>query len=158
MSDLIAWAAGVFEGESCVYVTQHHGSERWYPNATIGMTDRDILVRLQSILGGTLGDERAPHGTAKKLTSRWGVYGWDAVAELHAQIGPWLGERRSARFAEILALRPAPYSPGGSGVRRRTVPRDTPIPLTTLTSPKRAHEYVGHARLGPAPNAGQPEN
>lgn len=73
--------------------------------AAISMTDEDVVRRFAEIVGfGNVQYQprkQRPHHTP---TWRWAVNG-EAVERLYALLEPWLGERRKARYAELLRER-----------------------------------------------------
>lgn len=95
-----AWAAGLFEGEGCF--TQK--SNRYAtPSMSMSMTDRDVVERFHRVVG--VGSVSGPHTESKphyKPYWLWRLYGRDAVEALGNRFLPWLGDRRSMRFMEVL--------------------------------------------------------
>jgi hypothetical protein len=95
----VAWAAGLFEGEGCIY-------ER--PGGGIGTrltsTDEDIPLRFCEIVRG--GKVYGPYrNTERDGYSRKPFWVWvgesvDALETLRL-IFPWLGKRRRARAREL---------------------------------------------------------
>jgi hypothetical protein len=112
----VIWAAGLFEGEGWFSV-QGKG-------VSLGMqlSDKDLLIRLQHILGCGNIYYRPPriysYETIKTRKSQWAwrVTSFEYVQAVIAYMWPWLSHRRQERAKEILAL-------GRSGVKRR--PRNT---------------------------------
>ena len=96
----IAWAAGLFEGEGC---WRAKGS---YPCAQLKTADLDVLQRFVRIVGvGRIRDDRwhlKPGHEHFKPLYRWEVGGTARVRYLAEILGPYLGERRRRRIAEIL--------------------------------------------------------
>lgn len=77
------------------------------------MTDHDVLLRLQSVLGGGINGPYTPVVGGKPFWT-WVTYGWDGVEALEAVLFDWLGVRRRQQFADALADRPPPYDAGAS--------------------------------------------
>lgn len=103
----LAWAAGLFEGEGCFYL-RRPGKRSVHLGATLVMIDEDIVRRFGEIVGvGHFSSEKRklqrPHHTP---TWRWQANG-EAVEHVFALIGDYLGERRRAKYAEIVAARRA---------------------------------------------------
>lgn len=97
----IAWCAGLFEGEgTIIYGSTHLGPLR----IKISSTDCDVLtlMRERSGVGGVSGPYD-PNGFGKKPFWLWAANGHQAVALLGEML-PWLGDRRSARILEKIAL------------------------------------------------------
>jgi hypothetical protein len=99
----VAWAAGLFEGEGTVFYSLKSGY-----SVSLASTDLDVVERFAAVVGfGRVSDARRPSGATSK--SHWrDVYEWRAtrrahVEQLHALIGDYLGNRRTAKFEEVLA-------------------------------------------------------
>jgi hypothetical protein len=99
----IAWFAGIFEGEGTFET-----SKRSTVRMTVGMTDRDVIERMQSIFPGRPIVTRDDDLTRAKFPTAKPIYVWrsgnhDSVALVVTAILPWLGARRSTRALEVLA-------------------------------------------------------
>ena len=99
----IAWAAGLFEGEGCIGLNRTNG--RSYPQLQINLTDADVIRRFQRIVGGTLNGPYSTQGHKDRWV--WAANGLHARRVL-ATLAPFLGERRTARMAEVLAQASTP--------------------------------------------------
>lgn len=120
MSELLAWAAGLFEGEGCV--TANGGGHKL--TLSLVNTDLEILERYAQVVGaGTITTGRA-QSENRKPQFAWQVYGDNAVTVFEA-LEPWLGTRRRARYAELAAVREA-Y------IAAVTAPRTCPTCDTTF--------------------------
>jgi hypothetical protein len=103
----IAWAAGVFEGEGCVTLALRP-SGRPRVQMYVVSTDRDVLDRFAAVVGA--GKVYGPYErAARKPISRWAGGSWALLERLSSEWSPYLSQRRSARFREVLGQRPAPY-------------------------------------------------
>jgi len=109
MSEDLAWAAGLFEGEGC-FTASHKPpkgpNKRIYvqTSASLTMTDRDVVERFQKIIGfGSFYDLGAPRPGAQRVF-RWSVQDRSGVKRFYDLIEPWLGQRRKARGLEILSI------------------------------------------------------
>jgi len=69
-------------------------------------TDEDVVSRFAAIVGVGFVSEVRPRRSHHKHAWRWGANGED-VERVYALLAPWLGERRQARFHELLAERRA---------------------------------------------------
>lgn len=99
--EMLAWAAGFFEGEGCV--TANRNGHKL--TLSLVNTDLEMLERFRDVVG--IGAIRAARkGVVGKEQYVWQVYGDKAVLAFNA-LSPWLGSRRRARFAELLAIREA---------------------------------------------------
>jgi hypothetical protein len=104
-----AWAAGLFEGEGSIEINR--GEERRANNVRLRLntTDRDVLERFSAVAGvGSIRECRAPSLTT--ANPHWKtIWGWsmgqaDECRRLLNEWLPHLGERRSMRALEALAL------------------------------------------------------
>lgn len=68
-------------------------------------TDKDVLVRLQTILGGRVYGPYAPKGLGKKPIWTWLLQSVEEIKAVCAQLLPWLGERRSQDMRHALEER-----------------------------------------------------
>ncbi len=102
---LKAWAAGLFEGEGCVSIYQRKsGSFRLQPKITLGMTDFSAVKQFADIIGvGNISSAILPSG---KTIYRWQCASWELVEYVFSLLGPWLHERRTSRFREVMAQKP----------------------------------------------------
>ena len=100
----IAWAAGLFEGEGCIYLSppSKRGQAK---RLTVAMTDRDVLDRFAAIVG--VGGIR-PHPVRgnRKPCWAWNANRWEDVVYVLDLLMPHFGERRTAKALEILAHPP----------------------------------------------------
>lgn len=109
----LAYAAGLFEGEGCVTLTQKR-----QPCLMVAMTDREPIEQIAAILGGRVYGpyHRAAH-ESRKPTYEWRLFGWTALEMTYPKLRKWLSPRRRGRFEEILAQAPTVR---GSGSHQRT--------------------------------------
>ena len=104
---LVAWAAGLFEGEGCFSITR----DRNQLTAVITMTDLDVLRTFHEVVGigyiysiTSPSARLTPNGNLRKPMWRWGVGGNEGVQAVLAMFWPWLHQRRRERGVEILRL------------------------------------------------------
>lgn len=91
------WIAGLLEGEGCFHAKKKYS----YPLVTCAMTDEDVILRLQNLLGGTVYIKTPdPHGTYKTVY-RWEMQGGKAAGVMMT-LYPFLFFRRQAKIREIL--------------------------------------------------------
>jgi hypothetical protein len=99
----LAWAAGLFEGEGCF--NAHRRSDGQYSvQARLAMTDEDVVRRFAAIVG--LG---RVYGPISRQSGRKPTYDWasgDArdVCAVIKLLLPWLGNRRTAKAAEVAEI------------------------------------------------------
>lgn len=94
--DDVLWLAGLLEGEGTF--DAHRGR---YPRIRLAMTDRDVVGRAASLMGCRirLSLKRAPAAP----TFHAELSGPRAAA-IMGELLPYMGTRRSARIAEVLAV------------------------------------------------------
>jgi hypothetical protein len=90
----IAWAAGVFEGEGCMTVSNGR------PTMRLNSTDEDTPRRFFEIVGA--GKVYGPYARAwpRKAVWIWVAYGIDAMLTVQL-LSPWFGRRRRARARDL---------------------------------------------------------
>lgn len=91
----IAWCAGLFEGEGCIY-----RCNKTDIRLQIYLTDHDVLARHASIAGGKVtGPYDKP--TGRKPQWSWTEARQSQVRDLLSAWWPYLGSRRRARAIEL---------------------------------------------------------
>jgi len=106
--ELLAWAAGLFEGEGHIKHRRYNRSSRPGETAmqrglTLTMADEDVVRRFHEIVGvGSVNfSKRArPHWSDQW---RWDCTSWPDVRTLLHQFLPYLGKRRTLKAQELLA-------------------------------------------------------
>ena len=93
---LLAWAAGLFDGEGTIYASK--GRIR----ASVHMTDLDILETFQSNFGGFIHPQKKQKEHHKK-SWRWSLQSADQAISFLTDILPFLHARRSKRVAEAIS-------------------------------------------------------
>lgn len=103
----IHWLAGLLEGEGCF---RFHGSS---PQISCLMTDRDVIERAQTMLGGSiLTRTRPPNKTSHTVC----IHGRQAAGWMMT-LYSMLGQRRQAKIRETLRLwKAGPRRPNGPEV------------------------------------------
>jgi hypothetical protein len=94
--DDLIWLAGLLEGEGTF--DAHRGK---YPRIRLAMTDRDIVGRAASLMDTKI--RLSLHTAPAKPTWHAEISG-DRAAGIMAEILPFMGARRSAKIAEVLAI------------------------------------------------------
>lgn len=97
----VAWAAGLFEGEGCIYIGKPYArkSNRKI-TASLSMSDEDVVNRFCSIVGkGSV--IRVPKGQYKPAFC-WVAGKRRDVESILNKFLPYLGERRKAKAREAL--------------------------------------------------------
>lgn len=93
--DDLLWLSGLLEGEGSFDL--HRGK---YPRIRLGMTDRDVVGRAASLMDAKI--RLSLHPAPAKPTWHTEVSG-DRAAAIMRAILPFMGARRSAKIATILA-------------------------------------------------------
>ena len=117
----IAWAAGLFEGEGCFYVTKPKRRNGYgfyeYPSASLKMTDEDVVRRFHKIVGfGSVSFVSRKNKNKKwKDAWNWYCYGFEYTGKLFKMFAPFLGIRRLATGKKILSITKTPRILRGHG-------------------------------------------
>ena len=105
MNTDIAWAAGLFEGEGCIYIIKHRKK-----SATLRLTstDKDVVERFAQIVGvGNVLLETASRKSHWKPLYLWNISKREEVRRILVSFMPYLGERRKEKAIEALnVMRP----------------------------------------------------
>lgn len=111
MSDplLVAWAAGVLEGEGCFSIFHRKTATQDHKSVAIHceMTDEDTILKLQSVFDvGTINVRENNKGRVdkrpRKKTWIWSVQNKAGVSLVCKAILPLMSERRTLKIKEIL--------------------------------------------------------
>jgi hypothetical protein len=94
--DDLIWLAGLLEGEGTF--DSHRGK---YPRIRLAMTDRDVVGRAASLMDAKI--RLSLHAAPAKPTWHAEISG-EKAAEVMRLILPFMGTRRSAKIAEVLAV------------------------------------------------------
>ena len=103
----IAWAAGLFEGEGCIYSTTQKPPQ---PRLQIRMCDRGPLDRFCLIVGrGKVHGPYKTHKTGETNKGNWrDNYSWQVhgqqATEVARLIFPYLEVRRATRMMEVFSI------------------------------------------------------
>ena len=87
------WALGLFEGEGCIHIRKNKPQAHLF----VGMTDLDVLTKLQKIWGGSITKQTAPRNPTWKQAWRWNLYKKEAVSNILVTILPYLSDRRACK-------------------------------------------------------------
>ena len=98
----LGWIAGLLEGEGSFTARNHYG----HPRITLGSTDLDVLVRLDSLIpGGTICERKARNSLAanpKRLWT-WQLQKHKLAAGWMQTLYPLMGERRQEQIRVVIA-------------------------------------------------------
>lgn len=134
----IAWAAGLFEGEGC-FSSSVRKDGKTNVITCLTTTDEDVARRFFYVVGIGSMNRREQGINGYKPLFVWQAGGYENMRHVFSMLGPYLGERRTARVLGILNAQPAPYE------RANVPPR---CGRTTMNSGSGA---VRHERLGELP-------
>lgn len=96
----LAWCAGFLDGECCI--RSHHVDSRFYPDLSVNQVHREVLDKLESILGvGKVTGPRERPGNSKPLYY-YNVRGFEGVQYVVAAVWPWLGVVKRAQAMSVL--------------------------------------------------------
>lgn len=102
----VAWAAGLFEGEGWFTAGRSIGKagvRRVTGQAGLASTDKDVLDRFARIVGVGRVNPKIPNGYGHKAQWVWMAQSIAEFAYVVNLLGPFLGERRTARMTELCA-------------------------------------------------------
>lgn len=94
---LIAWSAGLFEGEGTIFIANIKGYS--YPRLEMKMTDSDIIDRFHAIWGGNVRHVPA-RDKMKKDAYCWQMNNKETCKRIIELMWPYLGERRRLKAKE----------------------------------------------------------
>jgi len=103
----VAWVAGIVEGEGCITwntggLNKVTGERYGTPNVQMSMSDKDVVARVANILKSNL---KGPYDKGLGNKPQWFTCaGGQKAASWLMTLYPFLGERRRAKAAEVLAL------------------------------------------------------
>lgn len=96
--EMIAWAAGLFEGEGCIRSTQNHSISN-YPRLHLSTTDEDVIRRFRDVIA--YGKVSGPYYRENyKPIFYWSTSGRNAHAAI-VKIFPYLLSRRKAKAIKV---------------------------------------------------------
>jgi len=90
-----AWAAGLFEGEGCIYLREGVNGVQ----LKVAMTDHDVVIRFWNVVGHGYVNRAAPTNGVKEVWV-WQEAKRDGVRHVLDGLYPYLGERRKAKADE----------------------------------------------------------
>ena len=100
----IAWAAGLFEGEGCIYFFRQKHHVLTHVRMSIQMTDPDVLDKFcQFVECGKVGPQRRYGREHHKPAYVWQISNRPDIERLLLAFKPWFGQRRNAKADVVLA-------------------------------------------------------
>ena len=99
----IEWAAGLFEGEGCIYTgRQSRAPHNIYHQLTLTMSDEDVVEDFHKVVGcGTVKLEDKNNPKWKPLY-RWRVSKTSDVENILEKMLPYFGQRRAYKALNCL--------------------------------------------------------
>lgn len=96
----IAWAAGLFEGEGCIFIMDPKGYV--YGRASMEQNDIDVISRFHEIVGcGTLVKRQKKRNLARQESWIWYASSKSDFKQAMELLEPYFGVRRTQRLAEV---------------------------------------------------------
>lgn len=117
-SELIAWAAGFFDGEGCWNADFDKKTGRARLKAKVTVCDKDYVFKLQTIVGGSVYGPLKPSGFGKLPRWQWGYSNSLDTIALFLAFKPFLGKRRTSRFEELFKKWAVPFGPAYDKLKR----------------------------------------
>ena len=108
------WFVGLFEGEG--YISQYKSASPWNWMLGLSSTDRDVLERVVSIVGGKIYGPYRNNIPNRKPMYTWYISSKMQTVPLLEKMLPLLCSRRKAKAEEVLKLH---YEYGGGPEQRK---------------------------------------
>lgn len=129
---MVAWAAGLYEGEGTARAKEHsHRPGQYTGYARIKMTDIEPIQKFHEVMG--FGNFNGPYEGTNKPFWEWSANGWEALNSLLELFRPFLSPRRIEQLEFALQKRP---------------PARTFAPPCGFTKPNAPAGQVRHRRHG----------
>jgi hypothetical protein len=90
----IEWAAGLFEGEGCIYKRKHGASLK------LEMTDKDVIEMFEEVFPGGKWSDRQ-RGTSKRIYA-YNIHKKNFVIHALSKMLPYFGNRRAYKALNVL--------------------------------------------------------
>ena len=98
----IEWAAGLFEGEGCISLSQRKGRSRASASLILDSTDEDVVVKFGQIVGVKCSRYHSPKKPHWKPQWRWDTGKRSEVARILSLLLPYFGNRRAYKALNVL--------------------------------------------------------
>jgi hypothetical protein len=96
----IEWAAGLFEGEGCMYKAKNRPCSF---TLTVGSSDKDVLEKFSDAMGcGKITERTAKKEAHHKDFWVWNLYKGENIRRVLAAMLPHFGNRRAYQALNIL--------------------------------------------------------
>lgn len=96
----LGWAIGILEGEGCFSI--HKSSNRTQCSIQCEMTDKEVLEKLQRVLGCGRINSRGTRRGKRKESWIFSIYKKDEINNICSFINRYMSSRRSKKINEIL--------------------------------------------------------
>lgn len=113
-----AYIAGIIDGEGSITLTRMHESEHRRPCITIASTDKELLIYIQSLTGGTINNKKNYKPDRHKDSFTLNIKKKESVMYILKHVSPYLRvDKKRHRSLWILehyekvTLRNGKYSP-----------------------------------------------
>lgn len=113
-----AYLAGIIDGEGSITLTRIHTNEHRRPCITIASTDKELLIYIQSLTGGTINDKKNYKPNMHKDSFTLNIKKKESVLFILECISPYLRVDKKRKRAlwildhyEKVTLRNGKYSP-----------------------------------------------
>lgn len=95
-----AYIAGIIDGEGSISLTKFHAIEHRRPCISIASTDKELLVYIQSLSGGTINNKKNYNPDKHKDSYTLNIKKKDAVLSLLRIISPFLQVDKKRKRAQ----------------------------------------------------------
>jgi hypothetical protein len=85
-----AYIAGIFDGEGSITLTKLHGNEHRRPCITIASTDKELLIYVQTLIGGSITNKKNYKPELHKDSYTLSLKKKETVLSVLKQISPYL--------------------------------------------------------------------
>lgn len=99
----IAWAAGLFEGEGCIYF-RYEKDKYLKLKLVLVTTDKDVIIKFHQIIGYGSIKQIAWRKFTTKTTWEWAINSREEAKLCLNLLVPYLGERRKQKAKELLKV------------------------------------------------------
>jgi hypothetical protein len=104
----VEWAAGLFEGEGCIYIERPSSSGRRGVRLVLSSTDYDVLVRFHDVFDcGNIFPHKGKAAAGRRILGHKQLWAWrlgkaNEVEGVIRALIPYMGLRRRAKMEEAL--------------------------------------------------------
>jgi intein-encoded DNA endonuclease-like protein len=99
-----AYIAGIIDGEGSISLTRMHPNEHRRPCITIASTDRELLIYLQTLTGGTINNKKNYDPVRHKDSYTLNIKKKEDVLSILKQISPYLRVEKKRNRAQWILM------------------------------------------------------